>query len=66
MFLFLKELRHRVMHSWEFTAQQIMLVVLGLKGHPDQTEWLSHVNAGVLWQTIIHTVFILSAIRWTG
>jgi len=74
---------------------------LGLQGHPDQPEWLSHVNAGVLkiklamaiigissihllrtfieagnlgsdnanytetgvmWQTIIHTTFILSAI----
>jgi uncharacterized protein (TIGR00645 family) len=74
---------------------------LDLEGHPDQPEWLSHVNAGVLkvklamaiigissihllrtfieastigaaaarvtqqgvmWQTIIHTVFILSAI----
>ena len=74
---------------------------LGLQGHPDQPEWLSHVNAGVLkvklamaiigissihllrtfieasrigvpgasvtsesvmWQTIIHSVFILSAI----
>ncbi|WBX83293.1 TIGR00645 family protein [Sphingosinicella microcystinivorans] len=128
VFLFLKELYHLVMHSWEFTEQQIMLVVLGLidvvmisnllvmvivggyetfvsrlglQGHPDQPEWLSHVNAGilkvklamaiigissihllrtfieashigtptaritaegVLWQTIIHAVFILSAI----
>ncbi len=74
---------------------------LGLQGHRDQPEWLSHVNAGVLkiklamaiigissihllrtfieaskigqpgssisseavmWQTIIHTIFILSAI----
>ena len=74
---------------------------LGLQNHPDQPEWLSHVNAsvlkvklamaiigissihllktfieagalgvgsakvtsdGVMWQTIIHTVFILSAI----
>ncbi len=74
---------------------------LGLQGHPDQPEWLSHVNAGILkiklamaiigissihllrtfieaskigqpgssisseavmWQTIIHTIFILSAI----
>ncbi len=74
---------------------------LRLEGHPDQPEWLSHVNAGVLkvklamaiigissihllrtfieasrigsagatimpdavmWQTIIHVVFILSAI----
>ena len=74
---------------------------LNLKGHPDQPEWLSHVNAsvlkvklamaiigissihllktfiaigslgspnspyteaGVIWQTVIHCVFILSAI----
>jgi uncharacterized protein (TIGR00645 family) len=74
---------------------------LGLEGHPDQPEWLSHVNAGILkvklamsivgissihllrtfiesggigspgvrvtqegamWQTIIHSVFILSAL----
>lgn len=74
---------------------------LQLKGHPDQPEWLSHVNAsilkiklamaivgissihllktfieagnlgspaaklteaGVMWQTIIHVIFILSAI----
>jgi uncharacterized protein (TIGR00645 family) len=79
---------------------------LNLKGHPDQPEWLSHVNAsvlkvklamaiigissihllktfieagsiglegaratetGVMWQTIIHMAFILSAIgiAWT-
>ena len=79
---------------------------LHLDGHPDQPEWLSHVNAsvlkvklamaiigissihllktfieagyigredtlitsdGVMWQTIIHIVFILSAIgiAWT-
>jgi len=67
---------------------------LGLEGHPDQPEWLSHVNANILkvklataiigissihllktfisadsmsdkallWQTIIHVTFILSAI----
>ena len=74
---------------------------LGLRGHPDEPEWLSHVNAGVLkvklamaiigissihllktfieagaigtpgarlteagvmWQTIIHSIFILSAL----
>jgi uncharacterized protein (TIGR00645 family) len=74
---------------------------LNLQGHPDEPEWLSHVNAsvlkiklamaiigissihllrtfieagglssgktaytetGVMWQTIIHTVFILSAV----
>jgi uncharacterized protein (TIGR00645 family) len=128
VFLFLKELNHLVMHSWTFSEQQIMLVVLGLidvvmisnllvmvivggyetfvsrlglRDHPDQPEWLSHVNAGVLkvklamaiigissihllrtfieagtlgqptgrvteaailWQTVIHMAFILSAI----
>ena len=67
---------------------------MDLQGHPDQPEWLSHVNASVLkvklataiigissihllktfinaanydekvlmWQTIIHTVFLLSAL----
>src|ERR1700754_4056053 len=61
---------------------------LNLRGHPDEPEWLSHVNAsvlkiklamaiigissihllrtfieaGVMWQTIIHGMFILSAI----
>jgi uncharacterized protein (TIGR00645 family) len=129
--LFLKELWHLITHSFDFSEQQIMLVVLGLidvvmisnllvmvivggyetfvsrlhlKGHPDEPEWLSHVNAsvlkiklamaiigissihllrtfieagslgstagratnyteaGVMWQTIIHTVFILSAL----
>jgi uncharacterized protein (TIGR00645 family) len=128
--LFLKELWHLIAHSFDFSEQQIMLVVLGLidvvmisnllvmvivggyetfvsrlhlKGHPDEPEWLSHVNAsvlkiklamaiigissihllrtfieagnlgqtgrttnyteaGVMWQTIIHGMFILSAI----
>src|SRR3954467_14690857 len=125
--LFLKELWHLVVHSFDASEQQIMLVVLGLidvvmisnllvmvivggyetfvsrlrlSGHPDQPEWLSHVNAsvlkiklamaiigissihllrtfieagnlgspsatyteaGILWQTVIHTVFIASA-----
>ncbi|CAH1679433.1 conserved membrane hypothetical protein [Hyphomicrobiales bacterium] len=130
VFLFLKELWHLVTHAFDFSEQQIMLVVLGLidvvmisnllimvivggyetfvsrlrlEGHPDQPEWLSHVNAsvlkiklamaiigissihllrtfieagnigiagktanytevGVLLQTMIHVVFILSAI----
>jgi uncharacterized protein (TIGR00645 family) len=67
---------------------------LRLEGHPDQPEWLNHVNAGVLkvklataiigissihllktfinaanytdkvllWQTVIHAVFLLSAL----
>ena len=126
--LFLKELWHLVVHSFDASEQQIMLVVLGLidvvmisnllvmvivggyetfvsrlnlQGHPDQPEWLSHVNASVLkiklamaiigissihllrtfieagalgtdgarytetavlWQTVIHCVFVLSAI----
>jgi uncharacterized protein (TIGR00645 family) len=128
--LFLKELWHLIAHSFDFTEQQIMLVVLGLidvvmisnllvmvivggyetfvsrlnlKGHPDEPEWLGHVNAsvlkiklamaiigissihllrtfieagnlggtervtnytesGVMWQTIIHAVFVISAI----
>lgn len=128
VFLFLKELWHLVLHSFDFTEQQIMLVVLGLidvvmisnllimvivggyetfvsrlglQGHRDQPEWLSHVNAGILkvklamaiigissihllrtfievsavgtenarvtgegvmWQTIIHGMFIISAV----
>src|SRR3569623_2358907 len=132
--LFLKELWHLVVHSFDASEQQIMLVVLGLidvvmisnllimvivggyetfvsrlelERHPDQPEWLSHVNAsvlkiklamaiigissihllrtfiesgnlggvgrttnytteGVMWQTIIHVVFVLSAsgIAW--
>ncbi|GHE63213.1 UPF0114 protein [Camelimonas fluminis] len=128
-FLFLKELWHLVVHAFDFSEQQIMLVVLGLidvvmisnllmmviiggyetfvsrlklEGHPDQPEWLDHVNAsvlkiklamaiigissihllrtfieagnlgvpgksnytetGVILQTVIHVVFILSAI----
>jgi uncharacterized protein (TIGR00645 family) len=126
--LFLKELWHLVLHSFDFSEQQIMLVVLGLidvvmisnllimvivggyetfvsrlelEKHPDQPEWLSHVNAsvlkiklamaiigissihllrtfieagslgsdrttyteaGVMWQVIIHGLFVLSAI----
>jgi uncharacterized protein (TIGR00645 family) len=128
--LFLKELWHLLLHSFDFSEQQIMLAVLGLidvvmisnlllmvivggyetfvsrmnlAGHPDEPEWLSHVNAGILkiklamaiigissihllrtfieagnlggggrdtdytqagvmWQTIIHVVFIVSAI----
>ena len=126
--LFLKELWHLVLHSFDYSEQQIMLVVLGLidvvmisnllimvivggyetfvsrlqlERHPDQPEWLSHVNAsvlkiklamaiigissihllktfieagnlgtasakltepGVMWQTIIHIVFIFSAV----
>ena len=128
--LFLKELWHLINHSFDFSEQQIMLVVLSLidvvmisnllvmvivggyetfvsrlnlQGHPDEPEWLSHVNAsvlkiklamaiigissihllrtfieagnlggvgrttnytteGVMWQTIIHVVFVLSAL----
>jgi uncharacterized protein (TIGR00645 family) len=126
--LFLKELWHLILHTLNYTEQEIMLVVLGLidvvmisnllimvivggyetfvsrlelERHPDQPEWLSHVNAsvlkiklamaiigissihllrtfiyagslgkeglpyteaGVMWQTIIHGLFVVSAI----
>ena len=126
--LFLKELWHLFAHAFDFSEQQIMLLVLGLidvvmisnllvmvivggyetfvsrlelEGHPDQPEWLSHVNAsvlkiklamaiigissihllrtfieagnlgteratftetGIMWQTLIHLTFIVSAI----
>lgn len=73
--LFLKELWHLALHSFDASEQQIMLTVLGLidvvmisnllvmvivggyetfvsrlnlRGHPDEPEWLSHVNASVL------------------
>ena len=41
---------------------------LGLERHPDQPEWLNHVNAAnydvkvLMWQTTIHVTFLLSAI----
>src|SRR6478752_2930454 len=126
--LFLKELWHLFAHAFDFSEQQIMLVVLGLidvvmisnllvmvivggyetfvsrlnlNKHPDQPEWLSHVNAsvlkiklamaiigissihllrtfieagnlgapnasfteaGIMWQVIIHALFVLSAV----
>ena len=126
--LFLKELTHLFLHAFDFSEQQIMLLVLGLidvvmisnllimvivggyetfvsrmelERHPDQPEWLSHVNAsvlkiklamaiigissihllrvfiyagslgkpdapytetGVMWQALIHGLFVLSAI----
>ena len=90
VFLFLKELLHLVMHAWEFSEQQIMLVVLGLidvvmisnllvmvivggyetfvsrlglKGHPDQPEWLSHVNAGVLKVKLAMAIIGISSIH---
>ena len=90
VFLFLKELHHLVLHAWEFTEQQIMLVVLGLidvvmisnllvmvivggyetfvsrlglKGHPDQPEWLSHVNAGVLKVKLAKAIIGISSIH---
>jgi uncharacterized protein (TIGR00645 family) len=90
VFLFVKELIHLVMHAWEFTEQQIMLVVLGLidvvmisnllvmvivggyetfvsrlglKGHPDQPEWLSHVNAGVLKVKLAMAIIGISSIH---
>ncbi|MBY8823010.1 TIGR00645 family protein [Sphingomonas colocasiae] len=88
--LFLKELKHLVLHAWEFSEQQIMLLVLGLidvvmisnllvmvivggyetfvsrlrlEGHPDQPEWLSHVNAGVLKVKLAMAIIGISSIH---
>ena len=105
-------IRSKVPSGWKFLVMVIVggyetfVSRLNLEGHPDQPEWLSHVNAsvlkvklamaiigissihllktfievgdlgtpnsqftqqGVMWQTIIHVVFILSAIgiAWT-
>ena len=88
--LFLKELWHLLLHTMEFTEQQIMLVVLGLidvvmisnllvmvivggyetfvsrlrlQGHPDQPEWLSHVNASVLKIKLAMAIIGISSIH---
>ena len=90
VFLFLKELWHLVTHAFDFSEQQIMLVVLGLidvvmisnllimvivggyetfvsrldlEGHPDQPEWLSHVNAGVLKIKLSTAIIGISSIH---
>jgi uncharacterized protein (TIGR00645 family) len=90
VFLFLKELVHLVTHSFSFTEQQIMLVVLGLidvvmisnllimviiggyetfvsrlglQGHPDQPEWLSHVNASILKIKLAMAIIGISSIH---
>ena len=88
--LFLKELWHLVVHSFDASEQQIMLVVLGLidvvmianllimvivggyetfvsrlylEGHPDQPEWLSHVNASVLKVKLATAIIGISSIH---
>ena len=90
VFLFLKELKHLVLHAWEFTEQQIMLVVLGLidvvmisnllvmvivggyetfvsrlrlENHPDNPEWLSHVNSGILKVKLAMAIIGISSIH---
>jgi uncharacterized protein (TIGR00645 family) len=90
VFLFLKELWHLVAHAFDFSEQQIMLVVLGLidvvmisnllimvivggyetfvsrlnlEGHPDQPEWLSHVNASVLKIKLAMAIIGISSIH---
>jgi uncharacterized protein (TIGR00645 family) len=87
--LFLKELWHLILHSFDFSEQQIMLVVLGLidvvmisnllimvivggyetfvsrlelENHPDQPEWLSHVNASVLKIKLAMAIIGISSI----
>src|ERR1700754_4610422 len=88
--LFLKELWHLITHSFDFSEQQIMLVVLGLidvvmisnllvmvivggyetfvsrlrlEGHPDQPEWLAHVNATVLKVKLAMAIIGISSIH---
>ena len=90
VYLFLKELRHLIMHAWEFSEQQIMLVVLGLidvvmisnllvmvivggyetfvsrlrlERHPDNPEWLSHVNSGILKVKLAMAIIGISSIH---
>ena len=90
VFLFLKELYHLITHAFDFSEQQIMLVVLGLidvvmisnllimvivggyetfvsrlrlEGHPDQPEWLSHVNASVLKVKLATAIIGISSIH---
>ena len=90
VFLFLKELWHLITHAFEFSEQQIMLVVLGLidvvmisnllvmvivggyetfvsrlrlEGHPDNPEWLSHVNSGILKVKLAMAIIGISSIH---
>ena len=90
VFLFVKELYHLIIHAWEFTEQQIMLVVLGLidvvmisnllvmvivggyetfvsrlrlERHPDNPEWLSHVNSGILKVKLAMAIIGISSIH---
>ena len=76
VFLFLKELHHLVLHAWEFTEQQIMLVVLGLIDVVMisnllvrvivgcyETLWFSHVNAGVLKVKLAMAIIGISSIH---
>jgi uncharacterized protein (TIGR00645 family) len=90
VFLFVNELYHLVMHAWEFTEQQIMLLVLGLidvvmisnllvmvivggyetfvsrlrlERHPDNPEWLSHVNSGILKVKLAMAIIGISSIH---
>ncbi|HTU10886.1 MAG TPA: TIGR00645 family protein [Allosphingosinicella sp.] len=90
VYLFLKELHHLIVHAWEFTEQQIMLVVLGLidvvmisnllvmvivggyetfvsrlrlEKHPDNPEWLSHVNSGILKVKLAMAIIGISSIH---
>jgi uncharacterized protein (TIGR00645 family) len=90
VYLFIKELRHLILHAWEFSEQQIMLVVLGLidvvmisnllvmvivggyetfvsrlrlEKHPDNPEWLSHVNSGILKVKLAMAIIGISSIH---
>src|SRR6187200_2093385 len=87
---FLKELWHLVLHSFDYSELQIMLVVLALidvvmisnllimvivggyetfvsrlelEDHPDSPEWLSHVNASVLKVKLAMAIIGISSIH---
>ncbi len=68
VFLFGKELWHLIHDAGSMGEQQIMLIVLGLidvvmaASQIGQSTCSILTSEGVLWQTIIHCVFILSAI----
>jgi uncharacterized protein (TIGR00645 family) len=89
VYLFLTELYHLIIHAWNFTEQQIMLLVLGLidvvmisnllvmvivggyetfvsrlrlEKHPDNPEWLSHVNSGILKVKLAMAIIGISSI----
>ncbi|MEK6294657.1 MAG: YqhA family protein [Paraburkholderia tropica] len=70
--LFIKEVWHLVTHAISLDETSIMLIVggyetfvsrMGLEGHPDEPEWLDHVNAGVLKVKLAMALISISSIH---